>query len=182
VGSAACSLACVGENGGPYGFDAYALGYFEAARRVWESIKASEVPIDVTVYPLAYLYRQGIELSIKHLCYYLSAAYSSGNTPELTHGLSENWHRLRRLLEEHAEQNNYGELQSDQLDAIGRLLSDFEKMDADSFVFRYPASKKGDLYLQNQSRIDLVQMNRILEAASHWFEDVMEGVREDLIA
>ena len=175
-------MACIGTNGGPYGFDDYAIGYFEAARLIWKSIEGGEATVDVAVYPLTFLYRQGIELSVKHLTFFLSSVYSTGEPPKLTHGLSDNWQTVRPLIEQHSVENNYGELQPSQLDGVERVINDFEKMDAGSFVFRYPTSKKGDLFLQDQSRIDLVAMNRVLEAVSHWFVDVMEGVREDLIA
>ena len=52
-------MACVGTNGGPYGFDDYAIGYFEAARLIWNSIEGGEATVDVAVYPLTFLYRQG---------------------------------------------------------------------------------------------------------------------------
>ena len=173
-------MACVGRNGGPYGFQDYSLGYFEAARSFWKSIRSGNATTDIAVYPLAYLYRQGIELALKQLVSFLAAAYRSAEQPSLNHGLMNNWRIARRLLEMHRQEYNWAELQDAQLDGIERILDDFESIDAGSFTFRYPVDKKGSLFLQDRSRIDLAEANRILEAASHWFSDLAEGVKEDL--
>ncbi len=173
-------MACVGTNGGPYGFDDFAFGYFDAARRLRASIDEDSSLIDVLLYPLAFLYRQGLELSIKHLIYFLSPCYG-GAAPKLTHGLVDNWKTARQLLERHAVDNPYGELDPAQLDGVELLVNDFEGFDSDSLVFRYPADKAGGIYITGFSRIDVAQLNNLMTVAVDWFDSVLVGTREDMI-
>ena len=173
-------MACIGTNGGPYEFDAFAFGYFDAARRLRDSIDADDTLIDVLLYPMAFLYRQGLELSIKHLIYFLSEFYGGGG-PKLRHGLLDNWRTARDLLETHATHNPYGELNASQLDGIELLITDFDGFDPNSFVFRYPESKSREVYIQGFSRIDVAKLNSIMETAVDWFDSVLIGTREDMI-
>ncbi|MFM9966046.1 MAG: hypothetical protein ACKV2Q_33110 [Planctomycetaceae bacterium] len=174
-------IACVGINGGPYGFDAYALGYFESARRLWESIAEDTACVDVVGYPFTFLYRQGLELASKHLIFVLSSIYASGDKPKLNHELVGNWKLLRPYLERLHQEEAYQELIPQRLDAIERLLIDFESIDSGSLVFRYPTTKAGVAFLQNHSTVDLVILNDNLEAASNWFEDIMNSTREHFL-
>ncbi len=173
-------MACVGTNGGPYEFDAFAFGYFDAARRLRDSIDADDSLIDVLLYPLAFLYRQGLELSIKHLIYFLSGFYG-GAGPKLTHGLLDNWRTARRLLEQHAIDNPYRELGTAQLDGVELLIGDFESLDPNSFVFRYPEDKSRGVYIKGFSRIDVAQFNTLMAVGVEWFDSVLIGTREDMI-
>jgi hypothetical protein len=174
-------MACVGTNGGPYNFNDFAFGYFDAARRVRDSLDVDDGLIDVLVYPIAFLYRQGFELAIKHLVYFLSPHYASGTTPNLNHGLTNNWTILRPLIEQHAVNHHYKELERQQLDGIEALIADFERFDPNSFVFRYPEDKKGGAYIKGFSRIDVARLNHELNVAITWFESVVIGTREDMI-
>jgi hypothetical protein len=169
-------MACVGSNGGPYGFDDYSTGYFHAARLLWASI--DQGPIDVLVYPFAFLYRQGLELAIKHLGFQLSAG--ARFQPKLSHKLVENWKIVRPMIEAHALSFNWPIILP-QLDGMGSLLQDFEHLDCDSMVFRYPADRTGVAYLSDHSRIDLIDLHDDLERASRWIEFVMMVTREDYL-
>lgn len=173
-------MACVGTNGGPYAFDDFAFGYFDAARRLRDSIDEDDSLIDVLLYPLAFLYRQGMELSIKHLIYFLSPCYG-GAAPKLTHSLVDNWKTVRGLLERHAADNPYQELAPAQLNGVELLIRDFEDFDPNSFVFRYPKDKAGEVYIEGFSRIDVAQLNGLMAVAVDWFESVLIGTREDMI-
>jgi hypothetical protein len=48
--------ACVGENGGPYDFFDYALGYFKGAMAIARAAERRELPVDIAVYPMVYSY------------------------------------------------------------------------------------------------------------------------------
>ncbi len=174
-------MACVGTNGGPYEFDAFAFGYFDAARRVRDSLENDDGLIDVLVYPIAFLYRQGFELAIKHLIYFLSPYYGTGRSPKLNHGLIGNWSQLRGLIEKHAVAHQYRELARPQLDGIESVLRDFEAFDPNSLVFRYPEDKSGGAYIEGFSRIDVAEMVQTLTLAVNWFESVVIGTREDML-
>lgn len=175
-------MACVGTNGGPYEFSDFAFGYFDAARRLYDSLEKDSWLIDVLVYPITFLYRQGFELAIKHLIYLLSSHYGTGTSPELKHGLCKNWMILRPLVERHAISHPYRELASGQLDGIEAIIRDFDKFDPSSFVFRYPEDKSRGAYITKIDRIDVVHLNRELTVAQNWFERLIEQAPDDMIA
>jgi hypothetical protein len=171
-------IAAVDPNGGPYGFDDFALGYFDAARRIHNSLN-TETAIDVLVYPIAFNCRQGIELAIKHLILYLSKVYSSGTKPDLNHGLINNWKILRPLLEKHNIDFPRETLSSNQLDGVEALLTDFHTFDPASFVFRYPEDKSGNVYISNTLHIDVSVLIDMLSRAMDWFQLIVEITLED---
>ncbi|QDU58614.1 hypothetical protein Pan181_48530 [Aeoliella mucimassa] len=175
-------MACVGTNGGPYQFDDFAHGYFEAARRISASLVEDVGFIDILVYPIAFLYRQGLELAIKHLIYFLSPHYGAGSSPVLNHGIINNWKILRPLIESHATIHPHRELARKQLDGIEAIVTDFDKFDPKSFVFRYPEDKSGGVYIKDHMRIDVALLIQELTLVINWFENVVTGTREDLIA
>lgn len=51
--------ACVGENGGPYDFFAYAWGFWDAAEATIRAAEDHEAPIDVLIYSGADAVRAG---------------------------------------------------------------------------------------------------------------------------
>jgi hypothetical protein len=169
----------VGQNGGPYGFNAFAMGYFDAAESVWKSMANGDGFVDTLVYPFAFLYRQGIELAIKDLIYFLSAAGGGSTGPALTHKLLANWETLRPLLHQYHKRFGYGSAADARLGEIERVITAISEFDPDSFVFRYPEDKKGQLYIKGFSRIDVAQLQKALSETANWFWGVMEGVRED---
>jgi len=46
--------ACVGENGGPYGYDEYGDGFFDGAKMIVARIKEGAYNIDTLIYPATF--------------------------------------------------------------------------------------------------------------------------------
>src|SRR5689334_8749180 len=79
--------ACVGRNGGPYGFIDYAYAYFDAGNALAVSCIDSGFFEDRAIYPMAYCFRHAVELALKHLTRLLPRIYSDSGEPEPTHKL-----------------------------------------------------------------------------------------------
>jgi hypothetical protein len=167
-------IACVGINGGPYDYGAYALGYFEAAHQLLVSIHDDRTYVDPLIYPLCFLYRQGIELAIKHLIAEFAFLYRESSTPTLSHDLNVNWHTLRSyLVRQQMDYPREQRITNETLEWIDSVLSDFVAVDPASFVFRYPLSKTGDLYLQDMQHINVTNLGRFMEPLADWFQELI---------
>src|SRR2546423_1882738 len=92
--------ACVGKNGGPADFQRLAWGYFDAGNRLVKSLKKDSTGIDGVIYPVVNIFRQGIELYIKHLCRDLPFLCGKQADIKLTHKMLDNWRIARAFLDE----------------------------------------------------------------------------------
>jgi hypothetical protein len=140
--------ACVGWNGSPADFQKYASGYFDAAARLVKSLQEDSWMVDRVIYPLAMLYRHGIELALKHLARMLPALFKEEGAIKLTHKLQDNWRVVRSYLERLKDV-------PDGLDEAEATLNDFVEIDPNGEVFRYPHAKDGTRYLEETSHINV---------------------------
>jgi hypothetical protein len=92
--------ACIGTNGGPYDYGAFAEGFFDSADHVVDGLRdgtGRPILIDLCVYPVVANYRHGIELFIKHCI--IIARHVLGLSPDFTmnHNLGGIWSELLEL-------------------------------------------------------------------------------------
>lgn len=144
--------AAVGDNGGPYTFRAYADGFFQAARYIADAVIQNPFYADLVIYPLAFNYRHGIELSLKGLVLHSSAAL--GLKPEMkkSHGLMDNWKRYRDLAMKLDPAIFEPKIE---LGILGDILDDFVQIDPTGQAFRYPEDVMGNRHLVKQSHINI---------------------------
>jgi hypothetical protein len=157
--------ACVGTNGGPYDLRAYAKGYFKAGERIVESLAADHSLIDLTVYPLAFVYRHAVELSLKHLAFRLPRIWDEKASAEFTHKLLDNWKIVRGYLQRDPTFDP-----DDLLPLIDRILSDFLEIDPTGQAFRFPTNRDGNLFLQETSVINIKVMSESMSTVAEVFD------------
>ena len=133
----------------------YILGYKEAADRLVVSI--TEDHFDPLVYPIIFLYRQYLELSLKHLLKLMRdlqkaqgefiSEETQASDKELFggHDLVKLWKKVREAIED---------LWSDHEDMAANVdiearIREFSLIDHNSQSFRYPENKKGKSTLDN---------------------------------
>ena len=141
--------ACLNFNG--IDFNAYAIGYKQAANFLVERVSQERRYQDTLVYPIAFLYRQYLELRLKQLIHVgymlLDIPPKEGN---LHHGIDKLWKQCRNIMEKiHPEEN------ADDLGDIEKSISEFTRVDPSSTAFRYPADKKGNPSLKCLKHINL---------------------------
>ncbi|MFJ4346308.1 hypothetical protein [Pseudomonas sp. NPDC089401] len=149
----------------------YACGYKEAADGLLFAIEHRKVSLDSVIYPLVFLYRQGLELQLKLI---LPLARRLANKPakaDHDHRLMPLWAELRTLLNELTPHPDDKELP-----ALEEIIQQLDEVDPQSFAFRYPATKKGEVSLPNIRHINVRHLGEVMDSAFM----LMDGIHGEL--
>lgn len=154
--------ACVGKNGGPYTFYAYSRGYFHAVERLVESIENKPSSLDVLVYPLIFLGRHGVELSLKHLASVLPLIWDQPSQYLKSHNILKNWEIVKGYLVQRKEFDPDGT----GIPYVENTIIELQGFDPLGEKFRYPSDKKGKRYLQETSVVNIQSFaNQIIDVS-----------------
>lgn len=145
--------ACVGFNGGPSDYQRHGWGFFEAGNRLLSSLLDNSVGIDGLIYPLVTLYRQGIELYLKHYCSEIPPLLQKESKVKYRHELDLLWTEARQLLTELIDEPDEQAFKAD-ADWVDTIIRDFVAVDRGGAVFRYPTDKKDVPHLLDLSLIN----------------------------
>jgi hypothetical protein len=169
--------ACVGRNGGPYNYAHYAGGFFLASQRLIDSLAESNWHVDELVYPIAFNFRQGLELWLKHLAEILPRLWGEDASLKLTHGLKDNWTSVRAYLVREKQFDPDGEL----IVGMDSLIEAVIDADPRGEVFRYPVARTGEAHLLNFRLINVAVLQDAVQFARKAFEwwDFSAGVLYD---
>lgn len=142
----------------------YARGYWLAAEAIAGQV-LSEGRHDLFVHPLLFLYRQAVELDLKHL---IAAGRPlvgrPGGFPH-GHGLMPLWQECRSIIV--------------QLDAsvrreaenVAAIIAEFSRVDPSGEAFRYPVTKSGQPSLPTELRlIDLRNVASVMEQVQNFLD------------
>lgn len=161
-------------------FYGFIKGYKDAADKlVEEAIKSKNIAIlDTYVYPVLFLYRQFLELSMKDI--YLS--YSNHDLEQkiktiskVSHDLEKIWFIIKPIIQE----GNTGDNTDDTLEIVEDYINQFNSFDKSSFRFRYPIDKKLNPTIEKEDRIDLANIKaRMTELESFFFG--IDGMLDEL--
>lgn len=143
--------ACVGKNGGPYYYDDYSIGYFEAGERLFQSILNDNSLIDVLIYPLIFIDRHAIELGLKYFCKVLPILLDDNAKVKFNHELTDNWLAVCGKLKTLPEPLN----DKKHIAYVSKVLEDFVKLDCKGETFRFPESIGGEPHLQDTYLINV---------------------------
>ena len=155
----------------------YVVGYKEAADRLVESI--TEDHFDPLVYPILFLYRQYLELLLKHLLRIMrrlqgvqgesisKEEQDSDKKLFESHELESLWKKVRDLIE--TLWGDHEDMAAN-VDAEARIR-EFSQIDYSSQNFRYPENKKGKSTLDNYptrarggTRLNCINVQRVVDA------------------
>ena len=158
--------ACIGTNGGPYDLQDYGQGFFEGAHVIAEAARAGTIPVDIAVYPIAFAFRHGIELYLKHL-YQLLAEWNhtSPDYPK-NHTIQALWGHISAGLTKLGKLKNV-----DKIALAGELIGAFCEIDPSGQVFRYPEDIKGNRHLTELRIINLRVLGEGMTELQGYFVD-----------
>ena len=137
----------------PYddGWSVYARGYRAAADLLVSHIGERHRDQDKLVYPILFLYRQYIELRLKHLCRDASGLLDQDYNFPMTHRLLDLWSPLKQKVI--AIEKSFGAMgDREVLNKAERILRALGDIDPQSDAFRYPVNTKGEKSLDHTVR------------------------------
>lgn len=157
-------------------WDTYAMGYKTAGDVLVKYVKDNDRDQDFLVYPIAFLYRQYLELRLKELIFVSSALLSKDAKVPTTHNLDSLWKQARPNIEAVWT----GSDTRCHLNRVEERLKELCDLDSGSFAFRYPQNKKGEATLTGIRFINLKQLMDVVEGISDVLEGVSTGMGEYL--
>ncbi len=165
--------ACVGWT--PDEWYGYAEGYRRAADVLVQHVVDEVHSQDFLIFPVVFLYRQSIEVHLKHLI--LIGNQLLGHPPIIPnhHKLVALWNQCRPVIEKVWPRGPKHDL-----DAVSDVLIQFEKRDPSSTVFRYPVNKDGCASFLVSERIDILNFGEVANRVISLLDACSSGFRESL--
>lgn len=158
-------------------WDLYAQGYKLAADVLVQHVVAEQTDQDALVYPIAFLYRQYLELSLKELIRLGSQLLGTPDDLPHHHDLRELWRECRRIMEQVWPRGP-----SDDLDAVEERINEFTSTDPASTGFRYPTDKSGSASLPELRHVNLRNLSDVMAGVHSLLDGAITGISEYLDA
>ena len=133
-------------------------------------------PIDRTVYPIIFCYRQYLELRLKELIVIAGKLLDQNVTRPNNHNLVQLWTMVRPLLEKVWHDTNLKQ----ELDGIGRVVAAFAKVDPRSYAFRYPVDKAGNASLSDMDTINVKHLRKAIDGVAQTLNGASYGIEHEL--
>lgn len=155
----------------------YMEGYRRAAHVLVDHVADRGHDRDVLVYPIIFLYRHHIELTLKsiilQLPYLLDKPLieTEKRLAMQSHKLDELWQLLKPKLEAVCETVGWDKLQKTDIEGIDCYIRQLTTYDPNSFSFRYAYSTKGDPSLPDKLRgINLRHFAEMMERLANFLD------------
>jgi nitrate reductase assembly molybdenum cofactor insertion protein NarJ len=152
-------------------FTGYIMGYKDAADHLVDTALASKsiLILDTYIYPIIFLYRQFLELSIKSI--YLKYSEDTiekkiGTINDVSHNLHKAWNKILPILQEASETLEEKEM----VEAVQDYVMQFHQFDQSSFTFRYPMDLQLNKNLNKEQRIDIKNLKLRMDELGHFFD------------
>jgi hypothetical protein len=125
----------------------YVEGYRVAADKLVHDFVENGTNQDTLVFPISFLYRQYIELQLKQIIRESRIFIDEGASFPEHHKIGGLWNTanelMQKILKEHdSTAKDY--ITNNDVKQINTIITEFVKVDPDSFSFRYHKDKKGN--------------------------------------
>jgi len=128
-------------------FGVFAKGYISAAEQLAQRLLQAPRFSDYEAYPVIFLYRHALELSLKHVIYSCAQLGALREIESIKDELY-NHHKLADLMETASASLNVlfpgDEMLATFIPRCRQTCLELSQIDPDSFSFRYPMDKKGN--------------------------------------
>ena len=158
-------------------WELYVIGYKKAADFLVEKIKETHQDQDILVFPIVFLYRQYLELSLKRLISLGNELLDKNSDFPKKHELDKLWNICKPILTKIDPK-----VHRQDLEAIDELIVQFCSIDPTSEAFRYPITKEGNKAISSDIRyINLRQLSDVIKKMASFFDsfDMMISVYLD---
>lgn len=150
----------------------YIEGYKKAADKLVCDVMETGTNQDTLVFPISFLYRQYIELQLKHIIRESRVFLEKGAKFPEHHRIKDLWNTanslMAQIIKEHDKSiSDY--ITKEDIEAIKIIITEFVNVDPESFAFRYPNDKKGN---KNLDGIEYINLRKL--------HDQMEIIKEKL--
>lgn len=157
-----------------YGW-AITASFKEAANKIVDDLATGKISehADIFFFPVAYLYRHSIELSLKELIWQGMQLgileYEKVKDLLGSHNLHNLWNKVNDILKTVCRDGNKDDLAA--LAAVERTILQLHKIDESGQGFRYLKDKKGkSLFQKLPQRVDLENLKKVMEGLFNFFE------------
>jgi len=158
---------------------AIVAGFKEAADKVVDSLVATKERMDVFFFPVVYLYRHAIELSLKGLVndgIYLQILKDDQELLDIltSHNLHSLWSKIRLVLKEVWPDGDDADV-----DAVEKIILEFHQADKPGQRLRYSKDKQGKPHTDTlPDRVDLVVLKQTMERLFQFLDGCSMGLDE----
>jgi hypothetical protein len=142
-------------------WDIYAAGYKDAADTLVGALAERKASLDSVIYPLVFLYRQGLELQLKLILPLARRLAGKKASADIGHKLMPLWNELREYLEQLDPREGDKELP-----AIEDFIRQLDTVDPGSYAFRYPTTKKGEVSLPELRYVNVRHLSEVMDSVS----------------
>lgn len=143
-------------------FGVFAEGYTRAANRLAASLLEAQRFADYEAYPIVFLYRHALELSLKHIIY-SGAELAAFRRMDHVNGELLNNHNLSKLSEVAVKVLSSlfpnDNMLADLNVTVAALCKDWSEIDPDSYAYRYPIDKKGRASTKKHQVVNLRELS-----------------------
>ncbi len=144
----------------------YIEGYREAADKLVHEVVETDTNQDILVFPISFLYRQYIELQLKHIIRESRIFLGEKASFPEHHKINDLWNTANalmvKIIKDH-DQTISEYITKQDVQMIESIITEFAKVDPDSFSFRYPKDKKGNRNLDGIKYINLRKLHDYME-------------------
>ena len=157
---------------------AYAVGFKDAADKVVEAAASEDRNPDLLFFPVAYLYRHSLELSLKHIVR-MSARSGAISLPESEldellggHNLYCLWRQTRAAIEAVWPDGDKSDT-----DAVEKIILEFHGLDKSGQAFRYPTDKSGRPHLSSAPKcVSLQNLKKAFDTVDRFLDAAYAGI------
>lgn len=154
-------------------FVMFAASYKKAANFLVESAIGDRFRADELVYPIIFLYRHHVELQMKDIINTWRSLQGKAGPNFMHHRLKDLWCECREIIQEVFPGDNHTDT-----DVVEHIIKELAEADPGSFSFRYPVNKDGEMILESENYIDLINLREVIEKVSHYLDGTGTGVYE----
>lgn len=149
--------ACLNWSDAP--LELYTIGYKEAADNLIDKVFSERYMQNALVYPICFLYRQYIELRLKEIIRSGRILLDEGTGFPQHHRINKLWETAKEIIKKVFSD----EKEHPDLSLIEHVISEYSKIDPDSFSFRYPFDKSGKNILEGINYINLRHLSEYID-------------------